>query len=104
MHRLISLTVGTFGAEDYASAFMDIGELAGALGSQHDYVSVSAQVVNDDEPEPEHERLHHDENTLNKVRKALMEHGLSSDLMTSAITDMQNAGILFRERPPTEER
>lgn len=42
------------------------------------------------------EDLHYDEDTLFKVREAL--HMLDDQQFTDAISEMQNAGILFRER------
>ena len=48
------------------------------------------------------EDLYYDENTLQKVLAALWNSGASRDACNDAITEMQNAGILFRERPPTK--
>lgn len=49
------------------------------------------------------EYLYHDEQTLFTVFRALMSTGLKEDSAMQLITAMQNAGILFRERPRTEE-
>lgn len=38
------------------------------------------------------------ENTLFKVRNALLRVGLTEQQITDAINEMQNEGILFRER------
>lgn len=46
---------------------------------------------------------HHDENTLMKVHKALAANGLEGQDATDVIGDMQNEGILFRERASDEE-
>ena len=43
------------------------------------------------------------EDTLFKVQRGLQSIGLGSKTITSAITAMQNEGILFRERIPHEE-
>jgi len=40
----------------------------------------------------------HDENTIIKVFSALCRAGLSDQQVSDAITEMQNEGILFRER------
>lgn len=40
----------------------------------------------------------HDDQTMLKVYEALLRAGLESEQAVSAITEMQNAGILFRER------
>jgi len=39
-----------------------------------------------------------DDNTLLKVRVCLMQHGMTETEALDAINDMQNKGILFRER------
>lgn len=44
------------------------------------------------------EKLRHDEGTLNKVYEALATVGIVDQMATDAVTEMQNAGILFRER------
>lgn len=44
--------------------------------------------------------VYHDENTLVKVREALVRSGLSYDQAQDAIIWMQNFGILFREVVP----
>lgn len=47
------------------------------------------------------EPSYYDEDTLFKVRNALLNVvGLSQIEVTDAIIEMQNAGILFRERLP----
>ena len=43
--------------------------------------------------------LHYDEQTLFKVRHALVSGGVTDAQALDLITAMQNAGILFRERP-----
>lgn len=40
----------------------------------------------------------HSEETMFKVRKALLKGGLTLAQVDDSITNMQNAGILFRER------
>lgn len=45
----------------------------------------------------EHEESH-DEDTLHKVHQALMRAGLTEAQGLNAINEMQNGGILFRER------
>lgn len=44
------------------------------------------------------EKLEHTEDTMRKVRSALMVSGLNPDQIDDAINEMQNEGILFRER------
>ena len=43
-------------------------------------------------------KLTHDEGTMHKVFSSLAESGLSETQVVSAISCMQNSGILFRER------
>lgn len=44
------------------------------------------------------ENVTHDDQTLNKVREALVRSGLSFEQACESIREMQNFGILFRER------
>lgn len=48
--------------------------------------------------EPMPENVTHDDRTLDKVREALVRSGLSFEQAVEAIREMQNFGILFRER------
>lgn len=48
------------------------------------------------------ERLHHDENTLHKVYDSLLKYKVSPNSVREIVSDMQNRGLLFRERPPGE--
>lgn len=46
------------------------------------------------------EELHHDENTLRKVYEGLMKAGIFGQQAVDAVSEMQNQGILFREKKP----
>ncbi len=99
--HLVSLAVGAKDAEDHARLFQDISELSRNLAEDHDYVSVTSTLVGeDDEEDVEDEDLYHDHNTLVKVREALQRGvtGLTDDMAMDLIGEIQNAGILFRER------
>lgn len=105
--RIISLTVGTVGAEDWFKTFQQISEIATALDKADDfnYVSVSSSVVEDNpQPEGDPEGLYHDDETLTKVRRALVRvlelrrNNVPDQLITDLITEMSSEGILFRER------
>lgn len=48
------------------------------------------------------ENLTHSEETMQKVWGALLKAGLSEQKVIDVVSDMQNAGILFRERGETE--
>jgi hypothetical protein len=98
MDRLISLSVGTEGDEAWASTFQDLSELARNLGDAHGYVSVSSSPLGEDSDDAPEEDLFYDEETLFKVMRVLRERGLSRVRVESVINDLQNAGILFRER------
>lgn len=100
MDRLISLGIGTDGAEDYMQTFQDMSELARSLGDSHNYVTLSAQVV-DGVPESEGklEEVFYDENTLFKAHAAIQGVGFSEKTAFDIINALQNAGILLRERP-----
>lgn len=50
------------------------------------------------------DRTRYNEDTLFKVQRALHNAGLSNNQKRDAIIEMQNAGILFRERPCCELR
>lgn len=109
MDRLVLLGVGTEGAEDYFSTFQDISELARNLGETHDYVDVTVSVIGEDssdEANCDREHLYYDENTLSKVRAALMDaagpYGHGDQYVDDMLYAMQNAGILFRERPKSK--
>lgn len=107
--RLISLTVGTKGAEEWFRTFQDFSELAGNLGSVHHYVNVTSSVVENDEESDDSssESLYHDANTLVKVkraiRNALLKNGCAAnttldEVVDDIVTETLNEGILFRER------
>ena len=111
MDRLISLSVGVTGVEDYVRTFEDISELARNMVESHEYVNVSASVIgapDEDEPCCKHEHLHYDDQTLVKVRQTLMDsvapYGYSDYVVDQLLYDLQNAGILFRERKPSTEK
>jgi hypothetical protein len=101
--RLVSLSVGVGGDEDFARTFQDLSELGRNLGVTHEYVSVSASTMHEDlHEEAAGEDLYFDENTLFKVRQALISAivGLTEENVNDAINAMQNVGIVFRERTP----
>jgi len=46
------------------------------------------------------EQTHYDENTLRKVYEALLEAGIFGQQAVDIVHNLQNKGILFRERKP----
>lgn len=61
-----------------------------------DSESLDAEV--EDEEDMDDEVLYYDEETLVKVRLALGKAGCGANRITDCITELQNSGILFRER------
>jgi hypothetical protein len=103
--RIISLYVGTDDDEGWRQIFQDFSELAHSIGERYHYVGVSSTFagVDDSEPECDPQGLYYDENTIVKVREAIKEAvetrvaTAPESLITDIITEIQNAGILFRE-------
>lgn len=124
--RTIGLTVQTKGTEEWLEAFRHISSVTQFHAERGRYVSVYTSSA-EDSPDWQTENLRdefvekltHDENTLFKVRSALikaiddavehatarlprsriLEKGEARDqLITDMIAEMQNAGIFFRER------
>lgn len=94
---LVTLGVSTKGADDRAQTFQELSELAANLSVTHDYVNVSATMV-DDVEDDEPEQLYADGNTIQKVLDAIMDLGYSARSASDIVSRIQNAGILFRER------
>jgi hypothetical protein len=104
MGRMLSLNVKVEDGEPYFAAFDELGATLRSMGAKYAYASVTATddvVIEAD--------ISHDGKTLDKVRGALIKALGSNaeravdDIATDCITEMQNVGILFRERPQTKE-
>ena len=99
MERMISLSVIPK-PEDQEFVFNAMSHTASQLG--HDCpnanLTFSTYAYEDDQFDEPVEKLYHDENTLDKVRNALISSGMTGRVADNAINEMQNAGILFRER------
>lgn len=87
--HFISITVAVSGADQWAQIFGQFSELVENLGSKYPGATVSSQQY---EPEDT------PEDTLFKVHTALMRAGMPLRDIAGAISEMRNAGILFRER------
>jgi hypothetical protein len=109
--RMISLSAVTNGSEEYYRLFQDLSELANNLSAVHEYVTMNATWFSDDEgPQGDPDGLYFDEATMFKVRQAIMDaiakelrvpvdsYQIMDKLAMDIITELQNAGILFRER------
>lgn len=104
-NRLISLTVGTEGAEEWYRTFQDLSELATNLGAVHQYVSIASSAIEEDDEDDaasnhDPEGLYYDEYTMIKVYKTLEDYTTRPE---DIINSLLNAGILFRERPKKHE-
>ena len=49
------------------------------------------------------EKLTHSEETLSKVYRVLYVHGVKHSVAVDIVNDLQNRGILFRERDNGED-
>jgi len=74
-----------------------LGNTAIVLASDGLSFSYRSDRVSDIPDEPEDEEYHDDE-TIHKVYDALKLSGLTGERVRDAVSMMQNAGILFRER------
>lgn len=105
MDRMITLSVGTVGDEDYVRTFQDFSELAKSLGEVHTFTHLSCSLVGEDDVNVDvNEDLYHDEGTLDKVKQAIQI--AKPDILVHEIDDIvnqiQNLGVLFRE-PSTKD-
>lgn len=101
--HLVMLSVGTDSPEEHERVFGDFSELHRDLARGYSYTNLTSQAVDetgdeDDEDGCDQEHLHHDDHTLDKVRQAFLEHGVSPESVEDLINDLHNAGLLFRER------
>lgn len=99
MTHLLNLNVRVDDSDNWNGVWHVLNKTAVDLGVKFPSVSVSSQVleeIDDDRIETEPGE-YYDESTLFKVFQAL-RNLLSEDDCKIAIQDMQNAGILFRER------
>lgn len=93
--HMITLTVGVKDPNDWDYIYDSFGRTARELGPQYPYVSVSSSQTDDLE---NIEELYHDDMTLQKVYDALLPCVADSNRAKEVINELQNAGILFRER------
>lgn len=98
LDRLITLGVGTKGNDDYRQTFEKIAELGIKLGETHGYVNLSANMIPGNAEIEEDEPVYHDENTIYRVREAIMNIGLNSQTTEMILKSLDKAGIVFRER------
>lgn len=97
--RLISLTVNTDGAEDYFQTFQKLSEIAIDLDKAGDFRYINVSAVRNDEIDDDEPELVYTEFTLKRVHDAIKNAVpyIDEQGATDIISEMQNAGILFRE-------
>lgn len=95
----VNLNALTSDPEQWDQIYKEFTGVAKDWGQRVEYISVSSSELGEEIEVVEEEELYYDENTLQKVLEALKNVSVLTDhLAREAITDMQNAGILFRER------
>lgn len=115
LSHMITLTVGVTQTPEREEMLNLLSGFATEISKDIDYVSVSAVKLDTDEEEVTvestgclEEHLYHDDQTLERVRVALRNElfvpnsSISMAVLNAQvvriINEMQNAGILFRER------
>jgi len=97
-HRL-SLMVETGDVEEWSHVHNLMSRMATEWGPYHELVAVSSVMLNDDGVAMVSDGDEfHNEGTMDKVYNALAKIGLTPQQIAHAINEMQNQGILFRER------
>lgn len=101
--HLLSLSVTTTDVDRWTYVHNCMSRLAAEWGPNHDQVSVSSVMMDYDQVLVSEEDLRYDEGTMDKVRQALggvirSFHLPEEPLVQALVNEMQNAGILFRER------
>lgn len=91
----VSLNVMASTQDQRVEAFRTLTDVAVNIEGQYSSVVVSSHSF---ELEQDEDDIYYDEYTLLKVVHALREAGISDDQADAAINQMQNRGILFRER------
>jgi hypothetical protein len=96
----VNLNVVVNSTEQWTEIFSHLADVAASLPQKYSGVSVSSfQLADEDEviqTDPDTE--YYDDQTLMKVRNVLRLHGITDDVITDIISEMQNVGLLFRER------
>lgn len=102
--HVITFTVFTGTPEDWDEVHSALDRIVRKLGPNQLRVALMSSLVEEDLDEDISEcgdhshRETHTEETLFKVKRALLGYGLSEKTVIDLINAMQNAGILFRER------
>ena len=98
----LSMTLPGFDVENVAKAHEAMSQVA--LDFAHLTEAANVSMYDYDEAETGFvDETYHSEDTLFKAVNAMVDSGLSFEVAREAIRSMQNAGILFRERPLSRE-
>jgi hypothetical protein len=95
--HMVTLSIGVDGVAGWDTIYEMFSNTVRELGPQYPYISLSSTVTSDAED------ITYDDETLEKVTKALGETGWNHIAIADAISRMQNAGILFRERKKSSD-
>ena len=102
--HMINLTAGATGAEDWQRLWDKFNEFTSEIRAdeQPGYISLTSTLVDESVVDAQDGDVFYDEGTLLRVYEALRRIPMPEKVAREAITAMQNAGILFRERrePP----
>lgn len=101
---MINLTAGAAGAEDWQRLWNKFNEFTSEIRADEEpgYLSLTSTLVDQGVVNGQDGDEFYDEGTLLRVYEALRRVPMPERAAREAITAMQNAGILFRERrqPP----
>lgn len=97
-NHLLTLSIKTDNEEEWSGIAAQFAQFLTFEGIQHDQVSISSVNLDPDDSPSSSEDVWFDEYTLFKVYMALEAANVDTYQIKEAITQMQNAGILFRER------
>lgn len=92
--HLISLSVATGTPEEWRHIYGLFSGITQELGHDYNYVALSSSLREDEEVDGQSEH----ETAVLRVYQALLRAGFSQDQVETAMTAMQEAGIVFRNR------
>jgi hypothetical protein len=98
IQHLLSLSVKTDNPDQWTDVWENLNRVARELGSEFSSISVSSYL---DDGEPVEDEEYYDEYTLFKVVAVMKRVGIGDAKAEELINELQNAGILFRERSPS---
>lgn len=99
--HLITLSVGTDTSEQHKAVYSLLSDIGSEMGLDYHYASVTS--IDTDRPNDGDDEFY-DAETLNRVREAIARaietrvKTAPESMVTDIISELGNAGILFRER------